>query len=317
MLQVAPKFNSAPEPRGVITDDEVAQFERDGFVQPAMGLSIEDAGLMREAVERVFVDNPGANDRFIVRMPHLPIDREGQIEGLIGGEALFQFAMHPLLIAAASRLIGPNLMMWDGEIFSKSSTVDQRTPWHQDYERTLQPGPGRKKAKSAMIWIAVDDVDPDNGSLRFIPGSGRGGAIDHARFEQSNELINFEADISNLEVERAHDSHRRSGQFSAHDLYVVHGANANRSGRRRVGLAFHYMAAEDLYDRSFGNALGSADASDPVPMAGRPIWLVLGENRHEQNDFVTGHRNLEDLDHMAESVRKRLTPLFNQPQIPA
>jgi hypothetical protein len=98
----------------------------------------------------------------------------------------------------------------------------------------------------------------------------------------------------------------RSGHFSCHDLFVLHGANANVSGRRRAGLTFHYMAAEDLYDRSFGAASGSG-RDKPAPLADRPIWLVLGENKNPINDFVTGHQNLEDLDELAEATRRRLT----------
>ena len=42
----------------------------------------------------------------------------------------------------------------------------------------------------------------------------------------------------------------------------------------------------------------------------RPIWLVMGENKNERNDFVTGHQRLEDLDEYAEETRKRMTRLL-------
>jgi hypothetical protein len=309
MIVEDPMLDATPDPAAIVTDADAARFAREGYALPAAGLPDADAKRMRDVVERAFVDNPDWHG--IVRMPHLPVDRPGQVEGLIGGEAFFNYAVHPLVIAAARRLIGPNLIMWGGEIFAKPPGIGKRTPWHQDcYNPTIKPGPGRRLAKSAMIWIAVDDVDPANGSLRFIPGSGRQGPIEHIRFRETVDLLNFEADTDGLPVERAVDSYLPSGHFSAHDLYVVHGANANTSGRRRVGLTFHYMAAEDLYDRSFGNAVGSG-RDKPAPLAQRPIWLVLGENKVEQNDFVTGHENLEDLDAIAETVRRRLTPLYN------
>ena len=96
------------------------------------------------------------------------------------------------------------------------------------------------------------------------------------------------------------------GHFSCHDCFVVHGAGPNTSGRRRAGVTFHYMDAADLYDRSFGSAVAAGDGRKPAPLARRPIWLVLGENQNPQNDFVTGHQNLEDLDALAEETRLRL-----------
>jgi ectoine hydroxylase-related dioxygenase (phytanoyl-CoA dioxygenase family) len=186
-----------------------------------------------------------------------------------------------------------------------------RTPWHQDcYNPAIKAGPGRAMPRSAMIWIAVDDVGVDNGCLRFIPGSGRTGKLNYIQREKSNDLLNFEIDGLTINEEDAVNGVLPSGQYSCHDLFVVHGANANTSGRRRAGLTFHYMAAEDAYDRSFGAAKGSSGDRKPAPLADRPIWLVLGENKNPVNDFVTGHQNLQDLDALAEATRRRLTALF-------
>jgi hypothetical protein len=290
-------------PRDIVTDDEVSYFNENGFVLPKVGLPDADAAMMRDTIEQVFRDNPDWAG--IVRMPHVPI-RPGQLEGVVGGEALFKIAMHPTLIAAASRLISKNLIMWGGEIFAKPAGVGKRTPWHQDcYNPAVKAGPGRTLPRSAMLWIAVDDVGVDNGCLRFIPGSGREGRLDHVQVQHTRDLLNFEVDTQGLS-DKAVNGELRSGHFSCHDLFVLHGANANVSGRRRAGLTFHYMAAEDLYDRSFGAASGSG-RDKPAPLADRPIWLVLGENKNPINDFVTGHQNLEDLDELAEATRRRLT----------
>ncbi|MFV3077038.1 phytanoyl-CoA dioxygenase family protein [Niveispirillum fermenti] len=291
--------------RAIITDAEVADFRTNGFVIPKVGLPADDAAWMRGVIEKVFRDNPDWHG--IVRMPHIPL-REGQQEGVKGGEELFKIAIHPTLIMAASRLVGPNLIMWGGEIFAKPAGTGKRTPWHQDcYNPAVKAGPGRRLPQSAQIWIAVDDVDPDNGSLSFIAGSGREGPIRHEQHQELRDLLNFEVDRSGLQDARIVNSVLPSGHFSIHDLFVVHGANANTSGRRRAGLTFHYMAAEDVYDRSFGAAIGTG-RDRPAPLAQRPIWLVLGENKVPQNDFVTGHQNLSDLDAMAEARRRELTP---------
>ncbi len=295
------------DPRHVIDDGELSYFNENGFVLPKVGLPEADAAEMRETIEQVFRDNPDWAG--IVRMPHIPT-RPGQLEGVIGGEKLFKIAVHPTVIAAASRLIGPNLILWGGEIFAKPAGTGKRTPWHQDcYNPAVKAGPGRALPRSVMLWIAVDDVDADNGCLRFIPGSGRNGRLDHVQVQHTRDLLNFEVDAEAL-ADQAVNGVRPSGFYSCHDLFVLHGANANVSGRRRAGLTFHYMAAEDVYDRSFGSASGSG-RDKPAPLADRPIWLVLGENQDPRNDFVRGHQNLEDLDQLAEATRQKLTPLFS------
>jgi hypothetical protein len=296
-------------PFDLITDEESASFRRDGFVVPARGLDAETTREMCDAVDEVLTDNPDWHN--LLRMPHLP-KRPGQIEGVIGGEKLFRIAIHPQIIASARALIGPDLILWGGEIFAKPPGTGKSTPWHQDtYTPVIKPGPGRKAARSVMIWIAVDHADVGNGCLRFVPGSGRNGRVEHISPRSANAMLDYEVDGSAVDFSKAVDAILPPGHFSGHDLYVVHGANANTSGRRRAGLTFHYMDAADAYDRSFGVALGTGTAGKPAPVGQRPIWLVLGENRNPVNDFVTGHQNLEDLDALAEENRQRLNQALN------
>lgn len=297
-----------PPELDMVTADEAAAFRRDGFVIPRRGLDSESTAALRETIEEVLADNRDWHN--IVRMPHIP-KREGQAEGVIGGEKLFRIAIHPQIVAAARALIGPDLIMWGGEIFAKPAGIGKSTPWHQDsYTPAVKAGPGREFARSAMIWIAVDPVDVGNGCLRFVPGSGRSGRVGHSIGAKANAMLDFEVEDASVHFDTAVNAELAPGHFSAHDLFVVHGANANTSGRRRAGITFHYMSAEDVYDRSFGSAFGSASEGKPAPIAQRPIWLVLGENRHPGNDFTIGHAGLEDLDAMAEANRQRLNRIF-------
>lgn len=300
----------APPPElDMITPGEIESFRKNGFVLPRRGLDAETTETLRQTMEDVFRDTPDWHN--LVRMPHVP-KRPGQLEGVVGGERLFEIAVHPQLLAAARALVGPNLILWGGEIFAKPAAVGKSTPWHQDcYNPAIKAAPGRKLARSAMIWIAVDPVDVDNGCLRFVPGSGRDGRIEHKLQEKPDAMLNFEVEAETLRFDRAVDAVLAPGQFSVHDSYVVHGANPNRSGRRRAGITFHYMDAADAYDRSFGSATGTGTVGKPAPLAQRPIWLVLGENRNPINDFVTGHQNLEDLDDLAEKIRNRLNQILN------
>jgi hypothetical protein len=293
-------------PGRVVTDAEVASFRRDGFVLPRRGMSPDSTAAMREAVERVFRDNEDWPN--LLRMPHVP-KRPGLREGVIGGEDIFKIMFDPVLLQAAADILGPNLIMWGAEIFAKPGAVGKATPWHQDsYNRAIKSGTGAERVDSLMVWIAVDDVSPENGCLRFIPGTGRtgDGRLEHTQHAETNALLNFEIGSSRFDLASAVDAVRAPGQFSIHDLYVVHGANANTSGRRRAGLTFHYISSADLYDRSIGAAKGSGLAA-PAPLAHRPIWLVLGENLNPGNDFVTGHKGLEDLDDYAEEARRRIS----------
>jgi hypothetical protein len=293
---------------GGLTREEIAYFRKEGFVLPREGLPPDVVRDMRDLVDHVVRDNSEwAN---LLRMVHVP-KRDGQTEGVVGGEEVFKLIFHPVLLKAAASILGPNLIMWGSEMFAKPPGVGKGTPWHQDcYNPAIKSGKGEDRVISLMVWIAVDNIDRGNGCLRFIPGSGRNGKLEHVQHAQTDALLNFEADANLIDVSKAVDSIRAPGQFSIHDYYVVHGAEPNTSNRRRAGLTFHYISSEDMYDRSFGSAKGSG-LKTPAPLAMRPIWLVLGENKNPVNDFVTGHQGLEDLDAYAEETRKRMTALIH------
>jgi hypothetical protein len=86
----------------------------------------------------------------------------------------------------------------------------------------------------------------------------------------------------------AADIELEPGQMSLHDVYLIHGAAANRSPKRRAGVALRYMPATSLFDRTLRPAMGTSGI--PVDFSKRPLWLVRGQDRTGKNDFVVGHR---------------------------
>ena len=41
---------------------------------------------------------------------------------------------------------------------------------------------------------------------------------------------------------------RDSKRFEIHDVFLFHGSQANKSGKRRAGLTYRYMPATSLFD---------------------------------------------------------------------
>ena len=78
-----------------------------------------------------------------------------------------------------------------------------------------------------------------------------------------------------------------TGEMSLHDVYMIHGARANTSTRRRTGVALRYMPSTSLFDRSLRPVDGQSGV--PVNFARRPLWLLKGVDR-SGNDFEVGHR---------------------------
>ena len=76
-----------------------------------------------------------------------------------------------------------------------------------------------------------------------------------------------------------------NGGLPFRDAFLVHGSAANRSRRRRAGLAIRYMPATSRYDRAMTRTGGAAAIRQD--MSKRPIYLGRGRDR-AGNDFEIG-----------------------------
>jgi ectoine hydroxylase-related dioxygenase (phytanoyl-CoA dioxygenase family) len=97
--------------------------------------------------------------------------------------------------------------------------------------------------QSVTAWYAVDDSDVENGCMRVIPGTHRGGVREHGKAERAGNLlsINQEVPVTSEEEAGAVDLVLRAGEISLHHGMVIHGSNPNRSTRRRCGLTLRYI----------------------------------------------------------------------------
>ena len=113
--------------------------------------------------------------------------------------------------------------------------------WHQD----APLWPILAPMTEVTAWVALDDVDPENGCMSMVPGSHLwGNHMDYlATFKQFSDMpASFEGhdiEIRTCPVKR--------GEVHYHHALTWHGSNANRSGRPRRAIAIHFMSEETRY----------------------------------------------------------------------
>lgn len=104
--------------------------------------------------------------------------------------------------------------------------------WHQDSGYVVGNGGPVDHAPYLTCWITLDDATEANGTVRVIPGSHRGGIIDHARLAGSNDLEAAPAETRGVTVEVP------AGSVVAFSSLLLHATGANTSDApRRVYLA--------------------------------------------------------------------------------
>ncbi len=258
-----------------LSDAEVARYHADGFIVPDWRLPLHDVERLRRLLDQLIDESPK------VRPEHLVLRWGGGDAALAVHAAILEFARSPAVLNIVERLLGPDLMCWGAHMFCKPAGDGRVVPWHQDGDYW----PIRPLA-TCTVWVALDHSGPENGCLRVVPGSHKKReTLAHEQVEREDWALNQTLVSGTFDPNDAVDVVLEPGQMSIHDVFMIHGSEANRSTQRRAGLAIRYMPATSLYDRAIKMPGGAAAIRQD--MSQRPIYLVRGEDR-AGNDFTIG-----------------------------
>jgi len=258
---------------------ELEQYDRDGYVIPAFRLGDEKIGRLRGTLDRLLKENPGVRPEKLVSAH---IDGKND-EGVTGSRDFLDLAHDSDILDLVAQVLGPDVILWGCHVFCKPGGTGLETPFHQDgHYWPIRP------LATCTVWIALDRSDRENGCLQVIPGSHRPQElIAHGHEEGDDLVLSQRADAASYDQGSAVSLELDPGQMSLHDVYMVHGADANRSDRRRAGIALRYMPATSVFERDLKPADGKSGI--PVSFATRPLWLMRGEDKTGRNDFQVGH----------------------------
>jgi non-heme Fe2+,alpha-ketoglutarate-dependent halogenase len=168
----------------------------------------------------------------------------GTLKRLDNAHLHFRWAVdlvtHPLVLDAMEDLLGPDLLIHSSRIFYKHAHDPAYVGWHQDglYARL-------DTDYAPSLWIALSDSLPDNGCLRVVPGSHRHGKYEHRETYARDNLSNHGEQIElAVDPAAAIDVALQPGQMSVHHVNSIHGSEANRSDRPRIGFSASFITPD-------------------------------------------------------------------------
>lgn len=258
---------------------EIEQYQEEGLVIPGYRVPEFLLAKMRRAVDDFIERHPQVAPEQLSG-PHNPWGQSAQI---LGSEEFLDFCQFPEFLDMVEDLIGPDIILWGSMLFAKPGNAGKAVPWHQDGQYwPITP------LKTVTLRIAIDGSMPENGCMRYVPGSHKERALLQHEVQLRDDYA-IKQEIVEVDESKVADCILEPGQISLHDVYLIHGSNPNTSGKRRADYAIRYMPADAFYDRSPEHpaTVYAARVSPTMNYACRPLWLVRGEDR-AGNDFEIG-----------------------------
>lgn len=211
----------------LLTPEQVATYERDGFVHPVQVLAPAEVAGWRGELE-AWEAARGA-----------PIDFPEKSKSYLLFNWADQLVHHPKVLDAVEDLIGPDILVYHSTLFLKEAHTPAYVRWHQDSTYFyLEPH------LHVTAWVALSDATVQAGCMRALPGSHRWGAFAHDDRPDPLNMIKRGQGISDrFDHETGTMMPVMAGEMSLHHTDLVHASGANDSDDRRIGYAISYIPA--------------------------------------------------------------------------
>ena len=223
------EFHPSPvrEPR-TLTARQIESFNDRGYVLPLDIFEGDELSELQGRFDAALQDALArGDDGYSLISAHL---KHGWIYDLI---------FHPRIVSILSDILGENFVMWGCHCFCKIVGDNRQVAWHQDASYwPLTP------ARTVTLWIAIDEVDRENGGMSFVSGSHRQGLIDYRMATESENSVLRQVVDDAQRYGEVVDIDLKAGQASLHSDMLLHGSQPNLSGRRRCGLAMRFTVMD-------------------------------------------------------------------------
>jgi non-haem Fe2+, alpha-ketoglutarate-dependent halogenase len=209
----------------VLTNAQITQYHRDGFLFPIDAFSPEEARGFRQRLEdfeqrdgRLF----GKGHNF---KPHLLFP---WVDALV---------RHPAVLDAVEDIIGPDIRLFHFTIWPKSPGDTAFVSWHQDATYF-----GLEPAVHITAWVALTAVPVEAGAVEVVPGSHARGQLHHQQFADDSNMLSRGQTLT-AEFDRGDTVFMtlKPGQMSLHHTHLIHRSGPNLSSDRRIGFGISYI----------------------------------------------------------------------------
>ena len=225
-----------------LSDEQIATYHRDGFIQIANVMEPAELKRLRDAVAAAVEQERTVRSPGQAKSPYEQIfiqkvnlwQRHPQVR---------EFVLCKRFGDLAARLSGFPVRVWHDQALFKEPREGAKTPWHQD----AYYWPHQQRDDQISIWLALSDATIENGCMSFVPGS------QHVRSVGRVDLGNPRFDLFDRAPEFRGTKPRtielKAGSCTFHNGQTIHYAGPNKSDHMREAFAIIYMPDGTTYEK--------------------------------------------------------------------
>lgn len=262
--------------KDVLTEEEWARYERDGFLRLGRVLESEQLGELQQRIDDIMLGRAPVNyDRMLMQLdsetgkyedagvqsygfkgPRLDYRK---IQDLEFDPLFLAYMQRPLFRHICARVYGAetSVAAFRAMFMNKPARRGTWLPWHQDRWSALDRDP------LITVWTALDLATRANGCVQVVPGSHRDGLVnpDHpSGFVSPEQAVRITAEHPGLCLEMG------AGEAVLLHNWLLHASDVNETDIPRRAFSVCYMDARTQardgaqFRRVFGEGALSPEA---------------------------------------------------------
>ena len=127
---------------------------------------------------------------------------------------------------------------------------------------------GSDRVGELQFWLALEEVTPEMGAMRFVSHSHREGPLGSVFNDNKGDLLEQFPNLTS-ELEMSPPQHYQPGDCTVHHGYMVHGGPPNSTDKSRWSYLFSYSPADTRYWNGTAANWGAerkrmGDAENPI-----------------------------------------------------
>lgn len=209
-----------------LTEEQVAQYHRDGFVSPVRVMPEEEAIAIRKKVE-AFEAAQGK-----------PIHGTQKTKAALLFPWMYDVVSRKDVLDAVEDVIGHDILMYQNGAWFKDPESASYVSWHQDATYY-----GMDPLDLVTCWLALSHATVRMGCMQVLPGSHKSGMapVDYTEVRDGNLLASGQRARIEIDENKIVTMPLRPGEMSMHHVCLVHASPPNHGDDRRMGYSIAYM----------------------------------------------------------------------------
>ena len=246
-----------------LTEQQVKQYNKEGYVAPIDALTKEQALSARKEIEIIEKKMPNE------------INKSGRYNVHLISPKLDEIVHNSKILDAVEKIIGKDILVCSTTLFIKDSNQKGFVSYHQDAKYI-----GLEPHNWVSAWVAVTDSNEENGCMKMWPGSHLEVKDHDQNFDEGNLLTRGQT-VKGVPENEIKPVELKAGQVSLHHPRIVHGSGINKSSDRRIGFVIQSYIGTNVKQTLGKNRVQIARGVDNYnhhEIISRPNSLMSEEN---------------------------------------